>query len=306
LVSTHGEDFVRYGSLSTLFSVKSSYNLKMQLVVILLVLLISTLTYSTLISKGNSQSPTHSVFVEIFTSTWCDPCQTEQLIIKNTFTNDTHIAHFLVYHLQDVWSTTDSVDRATQLDFNFVPSHAYDGGYSRTSGSIINSSEIESLTFRSVHLIELTVTKAINGSLLTTQISIAERNGYSFSGDVAVYVVEDKIFYNGTEWNSIYRDQIFRQGIFLKPNSYEVLSGNWSIPVDSIPENIEIIAVAFDKSSTGKYGPYAVQSACSKDSELAIPEFGTLLPIITASTILITSLALKRINLRKNGIDPNI
>ncbi|MCK5626937.1 hypothetical protein KAI23_03095, partial [Candidatus Bathyarchaeota archaeon] len=236
----------------------------------------------------------------------CEPCQTEQIQIKNTFTHDSHIAHFLVYHIQDVWSTTASVDRANQLDFHFVPSHAYDGGYSRTSGSIINSSEIELLTSKSVHLIELTVIKTINGSLLTTQISVAERNGYSFSGDVAVYVVEDKIFQNGTQWNSIYRDQIFRQGIFLKPNSYEVLSGNWSIPEQSIPENIEIIAVAFDKTSTGKYGPYAVQSACSKDSELAIPEFGTLLPIIAASTILITFLTLKRSNLRKNWIDPNI
>ncbi len=292
--------------MSTLFPVKTFYNLRIQILGILLILLISTLTYSTLISKVNSQSPTHSVFVEIFTSTWCEPCQTEQIQIKNTFTNDSHIAHFLVYHLQDFWSTTAAVDRANQLDFHFVPSHAYDGGYSRTSGSIINSSEIELLTSKSVHLIELTVIKTINGSLLTTQISVAERNGYSFSGDVAVYVVEDKIFQNGTQWNSIYRDQIFRQGIFLKPNSYEVLSGNWSIPEQSIPENIEIIAVAFDKTSTGKYGPYAVQSACSKDSELAIPEFGTLLPIIAASTILITFLTLKRSNLRKNWIDPNI
>jgi hypothetical protein len=292
--------------MSTLFPAKTFYDLRIQILGILLILLISTLTYSTLISKVNSQSPTHSVFVEIFTSTWCEPCQTEQIQIKNTFTSDSHIAHFLVYHLQDVWSTTASVDRANQLDFHFVPSHAYDGGYSRTSGSIINSSEIELLTSKSVHLIELTVIKTINGSLLTTQISVAERNGYSFSGDVAVYVVEDKIFQNGTQWNSIYRDQIFRQGIFLKPNSYEVLSGNWSIPEQSIPENIEIIAVAFDKTSTGKYGPYAVQSACSKDSELAIPEFGTLLPIIAGSTILITFLTLKRINLRKNWIDPNI
>jgi hypothetical protein len=289
--------------MSTIFNNKSSQNFRIQIVGIILVLLTISLTYSTLILKVNSQSPTHSVFVEIFTSTWCEPCQVEQSLILNTFTNDSHIAHFVVYHLQDVWSTTDSVDRANQLDFHFVPSHAYDGGYSRISGSIINTTEIESLTFRQVHLIELTVTKAINENLLTTQISVAERNGYSFSGDIVAYVVEDKIFYNGTQWNSIYRDHIFRQGIFLKPNSYQVLSGNWSIPENIKTENIEIIAVAFDKSSTGKYGPYAVQSACSKDSELAIPEFGNLLQIITASTILITFLALKRINLRKDSID---
>ena len=288
--------------MSTLFDIKSSRNPRIQTVGILMVLLVATLSHSTLISNVNSQSPTHSLFVEIFTSTWCEPCQTEQLLIQNMFTNNTHIAHFIVYHLQDVWSTTDSVDRADQLDFHFVPSHAYDGGYSRTSGSIINTSEIESLTFRKVHLVELTVTKAINGNLLTTQISVAERNGYSFSGDVAVYVVENKIFYNGTQWNSIYRDQIFRQGVFLKPNSYQVLSGNWSIPENSIQENIEIIAVAFDKTTTGQYGPYAVQSACSKDSELAIPEFPTMIPIILAFTILITFLALKRTNFRKDSV----
>ncbi|WP_455278442.1 hypothetical protein [[Eubacterium] cellulosolvens] len=288
--------------MSTLFDIKSSGNPKIQTMGILMVLLIATLSHSTLISNVNSQSQTHSVFVEIFTSTWCEPCQTEQLLIQKMFTNNSHVAHFIVYHLQDVWSTTDSVDRADQLGFHFVPSHAYDGGYSRTSGSIINPSEIESLTFRKVHLVELTVTKAINGNLLTTKISVAERNGYSFSGDVAVYVVEDKIFYNGTQWNSIYKDQIVRQGVFLKPNSYQVLSGNWSIPENSIPENIEIIAVAFDKTTTGQYGLHAVQSACSKDSELAIPEFHTMIPIILALTILITFLALKRTNFRKDGI----
>ena len=292
--------------MSIPLATKSSHNTRIQITGAILVLLITVVFHSTLVSKVNSQSPTHSVFVEIFTSTWCEPCQTEQLLIQNTFTNDTHIAHFLVYHLQDVWSTTDSVDRANQLDFHFVPSHAYDGGYYRTSGSIINVSEIETLTYRQVHLIELTVTKAINGNLLTTQISVAERNGYSFSGDIAAYVVEDNIFRNGTQWYSIYRDQIFRKGIFLKPNSYQVLSGNWSIPYDSIPENIEIIAVAYDKTSTGEYGPYAVQSACSKDSELAIPEFGNLVQMITASTILITLLALKITNLRKNEINLNL
>ena len=287
-------------------TIKSSHNTRIQITGIILVLLITLMIHSSLMPKVKSQSQTHSVFVEIFTSTWCEPCQTEQILIQNTFTNDSHIAHFIVYHLQDVWSTTDSVDRANQLDFHFVPSHAYDGGYSRTSGSIINISEIETLTFRQVHLIELTVTKAINGNFLTTQISVAERNGYSFSGDVAAYVVEDKIFRNGTQWNSIYRDQIFRQGIFLKPNSYQVLSGNWSIPEDSIPENIEIIAVAYDKTSTGEYGPYAVQSACSKDSELAIPEFSNLLSLIAASTILITLLVLKITNFRKNEINLNL
>jgi thiol-disulfide isomerase/thioredoxin len=274
--------------------------------VILIVLLIATLTNSTLISKVSSQSPTHSVFVEIFTSTWCEPCQKEQSLIKKMLTNDSHIAHFIVYHLQDIWSTTDSVDRANQLDFNFVPSHAYDGGYSRTSGSTIDPFKIETLSFRNVHLIELTVTKAINGNSLTTQISIAERNGYSFSGDVAVYAVEDRVFHNGTEWYSVYRDQIFRQGIFLKPNSYQVLSGNWTIPESSMPENIEVIAVTFDKTTSGKYGIYAVQSACSRDSELAIPEFGTMIPIIVASTILIAFLAIKRNNFRKNKITLNI
>ena len=280
-----------------------TWGMFLQVIGIILVLLTISLTNSTLILKVNSQSPTHSVFVEIFTSTWCEPCQVEQSLIQNTFTNNSHMAHFVVYHLQDVWSTIDSVDRADQLDFHFVPSHAYDGGYSRISGSIINTAEIESLTFRQVHLIELTVTNAINENLLTTQISVAERNGYSFSGDIVAYVVEDKIFYNGTQWNSVYRDQIFRQGVFLKPNSYQVLSGNWSIPENIKTENIEIIAVAFDKSSTGKYGPYAVQSACSKDSELAIPEFGNLLQTIAVSTILITFLALKRINFRKDSID---
>ena len=289
--------------MSTLFTIKSSQISRIQIIGIILVLLTISLTNSTLILKVNSQSPTHSVFVEIFTSTWCEPCQVEQSLIQNTFTNNSHMAHFVVYHLQDVWSTIDSVDRADQLDFHFVPSHAYDGGYSRISGSIINTAEIESLTFRQVHLIELTVTNAINENLLTTQISVAERNGYSFSGDIVAYVVEDKIFYNGTQWNSVYRDQIFRQGVFLKPNSYQVLSGNWSIPENIKTENIEIIAVAFDKSSTGKYGPYAVQSACSKDSELAIPEFGNLLQTIAVSTILITFLALKRINFRKDSID---
>lgn len=265
-------------------------------------LLMLTLMQTFFITHVNSQTPTHSVFVEIFSSTWAEPCRKEQSIIQQLTENSSHIAHFVVYHLQDVWSTTDGVERATELNIRFVPSHAYDGGFSRSSGSIINASEIELQASRNVHLIGLTVTKVINGNLLSSQVFVAERNGYSFRGQVIAYVIENDMTYNGTSWDSVYRDQIFEQGIFLKPNSYEVISGNWSIPNHVKANDIEIIVVVFDKTTTGQYDPYAIQSASSQDRELTISEFNNWIPLLITSTILITLLMSKRIKVRQDLI----
>jgi hypothetical protein len=148
--------------------------------------------------------------------------------------------------------------------------------------------EVQSTASRSVHLIELTVTKAVNGNVLYVQVSITERNGYPFSGEVVAYVTENKINVNGTEWNSAYRGRVISQGVYLKPNSYR------SIPSDSRSNMLEVIAVAFDRNSQGKYGPYAVQSASEKDRNLAIPEFGGWLFLLTFSTLFITASILRR------------
>lgn len=255
-------------------------------------ILLLALTLALWIAPVNSQTSTHSVFVEVFASTWCEPCSREQVLVQELSGNKSHMAHFVVFHLQDVWSTTDAVNRATEFDFSFVPSHALDGGYTRTSGAIVDTSEIEAASFRSIHLIELTVTKAINGNVLSSQVAVAERNGYLFNGEVAIYIVENGIYLNGSEWNFVYRGQATRQGILLKPNSYQVVSGNWSIPVGVKAGNLEVIAVVFDKGTMGKYGPYAVQSACSKDSVLAIPEFDHWM-LLVVLTLLVNAFVLR-------------
>lgn len=260
----------------------------------LAILFILALAQSVPIISVRSQTYTHSVFIEAFASTWCEPCRREQSTVQRLVENKSHLAHFIVYHLQDVWSTTDAVKRATELGFTFVPSHAYDGGYTRTSGTIVNESEIESAASRNVHLVELTVGKAVNGTTLSVQVAVAERNAYSLACELVVYVVENKILHEGTLWNSVYRGQIVRQGLFLRPNSYEVVSGNWSIPPDARSENFEVIAVAFDKSTSGKYGPYAIQSACSKDSKIAIPEFGGWLQLLVPSIVFASIFILRR------------
>ncbi|MBS7623033.1 hypothetical protein KEJ39_05085 [Candidatus Bathyarchaeota archaeon] len=267
---------------------------------LLSVMLVSTVTLTLWIPLGSSQTPTHSVFVEVFASSWCEPCSREEIMIRELCENKTHLAHFVVFHLQDSWSTTDAVNRATELGFNFVPSHALDGGYSRTSGDIIDTAEIESTSLRNVHLIELTVTKTIEGNILKSQVAVAERNGYPFDGEVAVYVVENNVYLGGNRWSYVYRGQAARQSLLLKPNTYQVVSGGWSIPIGVSAENLEVIAVAFDKSTVGKYGPYAVQSACSKDSSLAIPEFDRRLTLLAASTLLVGILALRVVS-RKSG-----
>ncbi|MEM2942936.1 MAG: hypothetical protein QXT81_05900 [Candidatus Bathyarchaeia archaeon] len=252
------------------------------------------------IPLGSSQTSTHSVFVEVFASSWCEPCSREEMVIREMCDNETHLAHFVVFHLQDSWSTIDAVNRATELGFNFVPSHALDGGYTRTSGAIIDAAEIQSTSLRNVHLIELTVAKTVEGNLLKSQVAVAERNGYPFNGEVAIYVVENNVYLGGSRWSSVYRGQAARESLLLRPNSYQVLSGNWTIPIGISADNLEVIAVAFDKSTIGKYGPYAVQSACSKDSNLAIPEFNWRL-MLAASTLLVSTLAL-RVASRRRGM----
>jgi thiol-disulfide isomerase/thioredoxin len=263
------------------------------------IVLIVILAQTFLISSGRSQLPTHSVFVEIFTSTWCEPCKEEQQIIQRLSTNSSYIAHFVVFHLQDNWSTTDAVERATELGFNFVPSHVYDGGFTKTSGSIINASEIASAASRSVHLVELTVTKTINGNVLNAQVAVAERNGYPFNGEVDAYVVENGIIVNGVQWNCIYKAQVIRQGVYLRPNSYQIINGNWSIPLGSKTANLAVIAAAFDKNSVGKYGPYAIQSTSDGDSNLAIPEFDGQLSVLVASLLFMITMILRRAHLRR-------
>ncbi|MGQ9542718.1 MAG: hypothetical protein ACUVTM_01325 [Candidatus Bathyarchaeia archaeon] len=225
------------------------------------------------------------MFIEVFSSTWCEPCKREQTLIKSMRQTQGHIVHFVVYHLQDVWSTVDSVKRATELGFNFVPSHAYDGGYSRVSGAIIEWGEVESIGSRAVHLVELAVTKSINGNVLNVQVMVTERNGYSFNGEVIVYIVENGMEAEGVSWDFVYRGTVLKQGIFLRPNSYASLSGNWSIPSNVNPENVEVVATVLDRSTAGKYGPYVIQSACDKDSSAAIPEFQLLLPIPTIAIL---------------------
>jgi thiol-disulfide isomerase/thioredoxin len=266
----------------------------------LAILFILALAQSFPIISVRSQTYTHSVLIETFASTWCEPCRREQSTVQRFVENKSQLAHFIVYHLQDVWSTTDAVKRATELGITFVPSHAYDGGYARTSGAIVNESEIESAASRSVHLVELTVGKAINGNTLSVQVAVAERNAYSLSSELVVYAVENKVLHEGTLWNSVYRGQIVRQGLFLRPNSYEVVSGNWSIPPDTRSENLEVIAVAYDKSTSGKYGPYAIQSACSKDSEIAIPEFSGWLQLLVPSIVFMSAFILRRSHTRRS------
>ncbi|MEM2107384.1 MAG: hypothetical protein QXI59_07760 [Candidatus Bathyarchaeia archaeon] len=253
---------------------------------ILLVVTSTLFLYS--IDPVSPQGFTHSVFVEVFSSTWSEPCKREQSLMRNIRQNRGHIVHFVVYHLQDIWSTVDSVKRATELEFNFVPSHACDGGYIRVSGAIIEWNEIESVGSRTVHLVELTVTKSINGSTLSAQVKVTERNGYSFNGEVAAYVVENDIELEGIQWDYVYRGTVLKQGIFLRPNSYIVINGNWTIPPDVSSENVEVVAIVTDRNTSGKYGSYVVQSACDKDSSAAIPEFRTILPtqIIAILTLL--------------------
>jgi hypothetical protein len=260
---------------------------------LLSVMLISVVMLTLWIPLGSSQTPTHSVFVEVFASSWCEPCSREEILIRELCENETHLAHFVVFHLQDSWSTTDAVNRATELGFNFVPSHALDGGYTRTSGAIVDTAEIQSVSLRNVHLIELTVTKTVEGNLLKTLVAVAERNGYPFNGEVVIYVVENDVYLGGSRWSSVYRGEAARESLLLKPNSYQILSGNWTIPIGISANNLEVIAVAFDKSTVGKHGPYAVQSACSKDSALAISEFDRQLPLIAASTLLVSILAFR-------------
>ena len=266
------------------------------------VLLLVMLAQTTWISPVRSQVFTHSVFVEVFSSTWCEPCRQEQQMIQGLATNNSYIAHFVVYHLQDNWTTTDAVERATKLGLNFVPSHVYDGGYTRTSGAIINGSEIASVASRAVHLVGLTVTRSINGNVLNAQVAVAERNGYPFSGEVVAYVVENNITIDGVRWNWIYKAQVIKQGILLRPNSYQVISGNWSIPEDNETTNLAVIAVAFDGNSMGKYGPYAIQSASDTDSNLAVPEFDGRLLTLVASILITATIIFRRVSIRRQPV----
>ncbi len=186
----------------------------------------------------------------------------------------------------------EATERATEFNITLVPSYVYDGGYKIRKGETLEKVVMEECAKRIVHKIGLSVDKEISEGEIKIEVTVVERNGFPFNGEVIVYVVEDNLISGAEVWNNVFRDYAMAERVELKPNSYEIFLTEWNIPSNVKLENIKLVAVVFE---INRYGSYYAQSACDEDEKINIPEFSSpaftllissLIAIITASRII--------------------
>ncbi len=247
-------------------------------VTILFSCLIISCIFSINLANAIETEFTHSVFIENFSNVESPLCIEEQRNIKTLSEKFGHRFHIVDFHLQDKWSNIGGYKRASELNMNLVPSYSCDGGYELRIGENLNEDTIKVSGNRVVHKIGLSVDKEIVEQQLRITCTVVERNGFSFDGEVIVFITEDHLISDSVEWNGVFRDYGMREYIELKPNSFKEFIDLWDIPKNVNYENIRVVAAVLDVDQYE--GSYFVQSACDEDEKIIIPEFSSPYPII--------------------------
>jgi hypothetical protein len=217
---------------------------------------------------------THALFDEHFTATWCPSCRTDEPNILKAY-NDLAGSLFIVsYHVSDEWSNPTGDSMVLQYQAHTIPYHVFDGGYWIGKGGIY-STDMEDPAARPVHRIGLAIRKLIHGSNLEYEGSIQEMDGKVFNGYVQVYITENRLQSEGIEWNFVFRDFGVNQMLSMSPGAIVQFSGTWIVPSNVKAINLLVVAAVFDKSTTGPYGPYAVQAVDDSRSGQVIPEMSS-------------------------------
>jgi hypothetical protein len=159
-----------------------------------------------------------------------------------------------------------------------APSNVYDGQYRHTY--YIDESDINATGARQVHKLQMSLTKAIEGSTLAFQGSIDNLETHTFHGFALVYITENHQIDAdyGQEWNFIFRAYGTNKTLSLEGSSTDTFSGTWNIPGDTNTGNIQVFAAAFDadERDTSNGWTHAVQSVCDVCGHaVAVPEFPT-------------------------------
>jgi hypothetical protein len=265
---------------------------------VIALLLTLTILFTSIPATGsvNGSGYTHNVLNEHFVATYCPTCQSDEPNVKKAY-NDLAGAFIIVsFHIAE-WSTPEGDEMVAKYQVHTIPYHVFDGGYAFGKGRIISSNiqqNLKTVSTRSVHRIGLAIQKTIEGDTLHYEGSVQELDGKPFTGYVQVYVTENGLESNGREWGFVFRAFGIKKNLDMSSSEVIVFSGNWKISSNVKTQDIVVVAAAFDSSTNGQYGPYAVQAVNDTYSTEVIPELATpsqtiLLAVLTMSvTVFLT------------------
>ena len=170
-----------------------------------------------------------------------------------------------------------SETRRTYYSLSGFPSNVYDGGYRQSY--YIGETEINASGIRSIHKLEMYLSKSIAGSTLSFSGSVKNLETHVFNGYMLVFITENQLVdsrYPAIQWNFIFRDYGLNKTLSLASLSTDTFSGTWNIPAGVNANNIQVIAAVYDTDTRHptKGWPYAVQSVCNVcGHSVAVPEF---------------------------------
>ena len=275
---------------------------KLHVKTVLILLLVNLALLSLALPKSEAlyyDSYTHALLDEHFTATWCPSCRTDEPNVLKAYNEFAGSLFIVSYHVSDEWSNPSGDSMLAQYQAHTIPYHVFDGGYWVGKGGIYTT-EMENPATRPVHRIGLAIRKVLHGSNLEYEGSVQEMDGEPFTGYVQVYITENKLRSEGIEWNFVFRDFGVKQSLSMSPGAIVQFSGTWAITSNVNAENLLVVAAVFDKSTTGYYGPYAVQAVDDSRSEQVISEM--LMPMgMTVVALVITFLAVFRIKWSAKG-----
>ena len=180
------------------------------------------------------------------------------------------------------------------------PTHVYDGGYQKATG-YINEYKINASGMRQIHMLEMSLSKSIDGSTLSFSGSVTNLESDSFSGFMLVFVTENQLVdpsYPTITWNFVFRDYGLNKTLSLAGLATDNFNGIWSIPGDVNADNIQVVAAVYNTDTRDPiYGcPYAVQSVCDVcGHSVAIPEFPSIWVLLLVFTLIcMTAVLLSR------------
>jgi len=243
---------------------------------------------------------THAILNEHFVAIYCPTCRADEPYVQQAYQDLSGSLIVVSYHIVQ-WSTEEGNQLALHYGAHTIPYHTIDGGYGSGKGKITSSvlqRTMDSAGERSVHRVSLAITKTVEGDLLGYEGSVQDLDGKPFNGDVQVFITENGLMADAVEWNHVFRAFGVKQTLILKPNGVAGFSGNWTIPSYANAEQLSVAAAVFDSSTTGTYGPYAIQAVDDAHSGQVIPETSRpdQIAAIAAVVALTSTLILKKRN----------
>lgn len=206
---------------------------------------------------------THRVFIEEGTSTTCTFCPEVAEILEELFDPDDPD----FYHVSLVDDESDKANSRLNENYNVLgfPVVFIDGGYRIIMGAkekslFVNQiSEAKNRDVPKLHL-NLNSTWKQDKTELTCTVTIINKESSTYNGRLRVYIseiVSRWIDYNGDAYHYAFIDYAINEDIEIKADEKKVISEVWDADSvgfsDVLPENLYVVAVIFNSTSTKKY-----------------------------------------------------